>query len=341
MVDLHHVGGLAAGIEGLQVATPCTPPHKVLADELQLPVAAAASTPVKHPTNHWSLTPPASSGTASGERFLALTGTPAANIGSRDQSTAAAAATPKPSSLQPSTSKPQAAAPIAASQWKSPSRFISITLHIAKRRSAAASRPVAMADFLASFSFASETPAPAQRGLGSIDELQSILRDALGAKVTETRAEHVSLTEEFKSTVELSLTVSEHENDALQGLNNIDPVMGGARSESVSADPSGQTLRVVKVQEALMNQNDNPVLQRTVAKHIMGAMSVADGSSWVLRDMSRVKQDWTFTYICKDSLQHWSRQHSKTPALAVVGEYSLKEPDPVLMGMSKLVALGR
>ena len=139
--------------------------------------------------------------------------------------------------------------------------------------------------------------------------------------------------------MELALTVSEADNEALQSLSNLDPSLGGVRATVVSVDPSGQTLRVAKAQDALMNQNDNPVLQRTVAKHIIAAVSVADGSNWVLRDMSRVKQDWTFTYLCKDSLQQWNRQNSKNPGTAVVGEYSLKEPDPVLMGMLQQVRL--
>lgn len=190
-----------------------------------------------------------------------------------------------------------------------------------------------MSDFLASFNLGPDNPPPVNSGqFASVDELQLHLRGVLEQKTTEKRAEHVAVTLELRNTVQFALTLSESENDALEGRNQIDPSLGGQRSGSMSVDPAGQTTRVVVANEALMNQPENPVLQRTVAKHLIGIVSAVDGSNWVLRDLSRGAQGWTFTYICKDSLQHWTRQTSKLPTKAVIGEYSHREPDPVLMG---------
>lgn len=52
-----------------------------------------------------------------------------------------------------------------------------------------------------------------------------------------------------------------------------------------------------------------------------------------MRQVSRGEQGWTFTYICKDSWQAWSRQVAKNPAKTVIGEWSEKiGQDPVHMG---------
>ena len=190
-----------------------------------------------------------------------------------------------------------------------------------------------MADFLSSFNLGTADPAPSNSGQCAwVDELSLRLRDVLAQKTTETRAEHVSLTLELRNSVQFTLNLSDSENAALEGLGTIDPSLGGVRSASASVDPeSGQPTRVVDANHALMNQSDNPVLQRTVAKHILGAISATDGSNWNLRDLSRGAQGWKFTYICRDSLQHWSRQHAKQPAQTVLCEYSMREPDPNLM----------
>jgi len=118
--------------------------------------------------------------------------------------------------------------------------------------------------------------------------------------------------------------------DMPDGLDTVDPSLGGL-SSSGATDGAGQATRVVLANETLMNQSDNPVLQRSVAKYILGAVSAADASTWMLRDLSRGSHGWTFTYICKDSHQYWYRQTAKNPSQAVIGEYSLQEPDPVLM----------
>ncbi|UPL02003.1 hypothetical protein LCI18_012937 [Fusarium solani-melongenae] len=191
----------------------------------------------------------------------------------------------------------------------------------------------AMADFLASFNFGAQTPAASSNPqCDSVQDLQLHIRSALDAKVTPNRAEHLSITLELRATVRFQLSVSEPENGALDNLNNIDPLMGGIRSASVAADQSGgQLSRVVFANDTLMNQpQDDPALQRSVAKHIIGLVSATDGSTWIVREVSRGSQGWTFTYLCKDSYQQWNRQTSKNPTKAIVGEFSQRDPDPVL-----------
>lgn len=194
-----------------------------------------------------------------------------------------------------------------------------------------------MADFLSSFGLGADSSGPVASGLcNSVDELALQLRDALfpANKTSETKVEHVALTLELRNTVQFHLSLSESENEALEGLNNVDPSLGGVRSASLSVDPAGgqgQATRVVAANETLMKQPDNPVLQRTVAKHILGAVSAIDGRNWTIRDLSRGQQGWTFTYICRDSLQHWTRHNAKNPSRAIICEYSQREPDSNLM----------
>lgn len=198
--------------------------------------------------------------------------------------------------------------------------------------------PTGMADFLASFNLGGDAGLPIDSDkYGSVDELALHLRSLLEQKTTETRAEHVAVTLELRPTVQFHLSLSESENEAFEGLNSMDSSMGGARSASMSVDPAGQATRSVSGNDTLMNQSENPVLQRTVTKHIIGVLGTMDHSNWTLRDLSRGQQGWTFTYICKDSLQQWNRHHAKNPSNSIIGEYSQKEPDEVLMSRLAVV----
>ncbi|KAM0563736.1 hypothetical protein ACHAPJ_001468 [Fusarium lateritium] len=203
----------------------------------------------------------------------------------------------------------------------------------AQRAGANTSTRSAMADFLASFGLGAQTPAASSNPqCDSVEELQLQLRRTLDAKATPTRAEHVSLTIELRATVRFQLAVSESENGTLESLNSIDPSLGGAQSVGLNGGQDGGELsRVVFANDTLMNQpQDDPTLQRSVAKHIVSIVSSTDGSIWTVREVSRGAQGWTFTYLCKDSYQQWSRQNSKNPSKTIVGEFSQREPDPVL-----------
>jgi ATP-dependent DNA helicase 2 subunit 1 len=194
-----------------------------------------------------------------------------------------------------------------------------------------------MADFLASFNFDAETPQANNVQLASVDDLKNHLAGILSAKVTATRTEHVAITVELRATVQLVIQLSESENDALTGLASIDPSLGGVASTGINAEQAdGRILRAVKVHDALTNQpQDDPALQRAIAKHVIDAIGATDQSTWSVREVSRTSQGWTFTYICKDSLQMWTRQTSKARSIPVIGEYSYKDADPVLMSSSQ------
>ncbi|KAM0438805.1 hypothetical protein ACHAPT_001565 [Fusarium lateritium] len=190
-----------------------------------------------------------------------------------------------------------------------------------------------MADFLASFNLGAQTPAASSNPqCDSVQDLQLHLRSALDAKVTPNRAEHLSITLELRATVRFQLAVSEPENGTLENLNNLDPTLGGVHSASAAVDQAGgQLSRVVFANDILMNQpHDDPALQRSLAKHIISLVSSTDGSTWTVREVSRGSQGWTFTYLCKDSYQQWSRQTAKNPTKSIVGEFSQRDPDPTL-----------
>ncbi|VUC37898.1 unnamed protein product [Clonostachys rosea] len=177
-----------------------------------------------------------------------------------------------------------------------------------------------MADFLASFNFGQAVPTTADdSACHSIDDIQAHLRNTFAAKVTPTRAEHISLSLEMRGSS--NITLPETENDSLDG----------ASERMVEGQPD-RPMRVVSVNDALSRQTDDPLLQRTIAKHILRAVGEVDNSNWIVRDISRASQGWSFTYICKGSHQFWNRQNTKNPPASLIGEFSLREPDPVLMG---------
>jgi hypothetical protein len=174
---------------------------------------------------------------------------------------------------------------------------------------------------------------------GSIADLQAQLRDLLQSRVAETRAEHTSVSFEIWATAIFEIPVTETENEALENASNIDPLLGGARSSvaapaAVNGNAGGQPVRRVNAIDTLINQPvDDPVLQTTIARLIIASLGEVDASSWTVRQISRTEQGWTFTYICKDSWQAWSRQASKTPARTAIGEWSEKGgQDPVHLG---------
>ena len=197
-----------------------------------------------------------------------------------------------------------------------------------------------MADFLATFNLGLGTPAPpsdgeinSNREINSVGDLQSRLSVALRANTTSTRVEHVSLALELRSTARFTIAFSDGDNRALEGLGAIDPSLGGlTTSHGGATNAAGQATRVVSANDTLINQTDNSVLQRSVAMYILGEVSAVDDSTWILRDFSRGPQGWTFMYICKDSHQHWNRETSKNPPQAPIGEYSLDDPHPILVG---------
>lgn len=180
---------------------------------------------------------------------------------------------------------------------------------------------------------------------GSILELREQLRSVFSTKVTEKRAEHVSVTLELRSTSVFHIPVTEPENEQLEQAASIDPSLGGAQSSVASVSGEGgvnsnvngnQPTRQINAIDALINQpSDDHVLQKSVAKHIITTLGEINGSSWAVRQVSRGEQGWTFGYVCKDSWQAWSRQNAKNPARAVIGEWSQKPDSMDAVNLSK------
>lgn len=170
---------------------------------------------------------------------------------------------------------------------------------------------------------------PSNQLCDSVRDLQDRLRNLLSAKVSETRAEHISASFELPSTATFTINEAEHEAAA----SSIDPLLASARTAIPSND---QSTRHISASETLINQPQNdPILQRTVSKHIVTAVGAADEAHWTVRQVSRVDQGWTFTYICKSSSQAWNRQHAKQAVRAVAGDTQ----DLVHMGTNRHVVV--
>lgn len=169
----------------------------------------------------------------------------------------------------------------------------------------------------------------------SIEELQLHFTSLREAKVSDSRAQHISATFEFRSTVVFN--VPENENDAADANQNVEPALGGSSVAAPDAPVhvnGPQATREIRAHDTLMDQpTDDPALQKAVAKHIIMSLGSVDGSSWIVRSVSRSASGWTFQYICKNSTQAWQRQNSKSAARLVVGESSGKDgQDPVNLG---------
>ncbi|KAK1953693.1 hypothetical protein LY78DRAFT_697741 [Colletotrichum sublineola] len=156
------------------------------------------------------------------------------------------------------------------------------------------------------------------------DDLPSLLSRDLETKKTPTRCEHLSVALEVPSTVEFAIQTSD--GDVQE---NVDPALVGVRPHSVG----GQPVKIVRAYDIITSQpHDNPAMQRAVAKNIVGLLSTADESTWVVREVSRGQYGWTFTYICKDSVAMWNRQNGKTVSKCLIGDYSQKELEPTILG---------
>ncbi|KAL2131650.1 hypothetical protein VTI74DRAFT_4777 [Chaetomium olivicolor] len=170
---------------------------------------------------------------------------------------------------------------------------------------------------------------------GSIADLQAQLRDLLSSRVTDTRADHISVTFEIRATAVFNIPVAEPETEALDNSSNIDPLLGGARTSVapvVNGNETEPTRRVNAIDTLIDQPGADPVLQTSIARHIIASLGEVDGSNWVVRQVSHSEQGWTFTHICKDSWQAWSRQASKNPPKTAIAEWSEKGgQDPVHM----------
>jgi len=187
------------------------------------------------------------------------------------------------------------------------------------------------------------TASKSNHSCGSVVNLQAQLHNLFSRNVTETRADHISIKFELRPTAIFHVSVTENQNETLETAANLDPVLGGSRSSVAPNTPgfANHPARQISALDAIVNQPaDDHVLQKSVANHIIVSLGEVDQSNWIVRQVSRGEQGWTFTYVCKDSSQAWSRQNSKNPAKMVIGEWSNKDgQDPVNMSMSHHLTL--
>ncbi|KAI0539317.1 hypothetical protein GGR58DRAFT_512512 [Xylaria digitata] len=141
----------------------------------------------------------------------------------------------------------------------------------------------------------------------SVEDLQGQLHQLLAAKTTDTRAERISPNFELLSNAIFRLAAD---------------VENGTDSDLVQSQQLPIS-RTVSASETVQNQpTDDPILQKSVAKHISNAIGVVDNSAWTVRQVTRGAQGWQFTYICKDSLQAWNRVNAKNPDRPIIASYS-------------------
>ncbi|KAK7958466.1 hypothetical protein PG988_013314 [Apiospora saccharicola] len=127
------------------------------------------------------------------------------------------------------------------------------------------------------------------------------------ARRTETRAEHISTSFEIRQNAVFEIAVEPEVPEGEDPVHHL----------------QAPVTRTVNASETIMNQPaDDPVLQRIVAKHIIGAIGDVDGSSWNVRQVVRGAQGWDFTYQCKNSLQAWNRQHAKSAGRPPIAAWS-------------------
>lgn len=166
----------------------------------------------------------------------------------------------------------------------------------------------------------------------STEDLQLQFQNLREAKVTESKAHHLSATFELSSTAVFQ--VPEEPDKDVQNHDADAPGSPDATPEAVVNENAPRPTRNITAHDALMNQPaDDPALQRAVAKHIITSLGAKDGSSWSVRTMSRGATGWTFQYICKNSTLAWKRQNAKHASKVLIAESSGKDGvDPVTFG---------
>ena len=176
---------------------------------------------------------------------------------------------------------------------------------------------------------------------GSIIELQTQLRDLLAPRVTDQKAEFVTETWEIRSSTVFDVPVNQSENGILENAAYIDPLLGGVQTNiapAVGGNGNGNgeqaATRRINAIDAILNQaTDGNALQKIVAGHIIVSLGEVDRSQWIVRQVLRTDQGWTFIYNCKDSCAEWNRYAAKTPAKTAIGEWSEKGgQDPIHLG---------
>lgn len=198
-----------------------------------------------------------------------------------------------------------------------------------------------MAEFLARFNFgARDDFAPDDEGAcASVSELEQRFRSAIEEKTTEVRAERVSMALEIAATAEFSINATQlqaQDNDT----SNVDPSLMGTDPMEVETDKAHQSQMYTTLEVLRSQPSSNPSTQQAVAGLIVEAASAADSSSWMLHQAEMAPSGWIFTFLCAGSTAVWKMQN-QGKIKSVVGDYSKKDPDPVLFSRPAFDCKGR
>ncbi|KAG6049396.1 hypothetical protein E4U39_006105 [Claviceps sp. Clav50 group G5] len=200
-----------------------------------------------------------------------------------------------------------------------------------------------MADFLASFNFgAAQNDLRRDDGAClSVAELEERLRNTIREKKTEVRAERINNVFNIAGTAEFTINATQTQTQTPNdGLVAVDPMLRGAEPMEVDTDDQAQS-RIYTALSILRSQpSSNPSIQQAVATQIVAAASAADSSSWILHHTELTTMGWTFTYLCEGSTAIWNTRNQHKVRV-IVGDFSKRDPDPLLMSRPAFDCKGR
>ncbi|KAG6007901.1 hypothetical protein E4U21_005379 [Claviceps maximensis] len=198
-----------------------------------------------------------------------------------------------------------------------------------------------MADFLASFSFGTHDDVSAHNGAcASVFEMEERLRGALAEKTTEVRAERVNMMFDIAGTAEFSIHATQSQTQKNNDADTVDPSLQGTEPMEVEMENEAAPQVYTALTVLTSQPNSNPSIQQAVASHIVDAASAADSSSWMLHHSELTSSGWTFTFLCEGSTAVWKMQN-QSKVKAIVGDFSKRDPDPVLFSRPAFDCRGR
>ncbi|KAG6076524.1 hypothetical protein E4U33_001763 [Claviceps sp. LM78 group G4] len=199
-----------------------------------------------------------------------------------------------------------------------------------------------MADFLASFNLGAQNdPRRDDGSCLSVAELEGRLRNTIREKKTEVRAERINNVFNIAGTAEFTINATQTQTQTPNnGLVAVDPMLRGAEPMDVDMDNQAQS-RIYTALSILRSQpSSNPSIQQAVATQIVAAASAADSSSWILHHTELTTMGWTFTYLCEGSTTIWNARNQHKVRV-IVGDFSKRDPDPLLMSRPAFDCKGR
>ncbi|KAG5968701.1 hypothetical protein E4U58_001769 [Claviceps cyperi] len=197
-----------------------------------------------------------------------------------------------------------------------------------------------MADFLASFNFGAQNDLRRDDGAClSVAELEGRLRNVIREKKTEVRAERINNVFNIAGAAEFTINATQTQMPK-NGPVAVDPMLRGAEPMDVDMDNQDQSQIYTALSILRSQPSSNPSIQQAVATQIVAAASAADSSSWTLHHTELTTMGWTFTYLCESSTTIWNMRNQHKVRV-IVGDFSKRDPDPLLMSRPAFDCKGR